>query len=83
MRRTQIQFPDPLYQRIKDVAEMYDWALADVVRRAVELYVDRFPESDRRTRPWSFPTLDAGGDYLVDLGSVRGEADAITQRITG
>jgi len=44
MKRTQIQFPDPLYERLKQVADMNDWPLAEVVRRATELYVQRFPE---------------------------------------
>ncbi len=82
MKRTQVQFPDPLYRRIKEVAAMNDWALADVVRRAVELYVDRFPEEQSR-QPWVFPTLDLGGDFLVDPADVRVEADAIALRHRG
>ncbi len=66
MKRTQIQFPDPLYLRAKEVARQNDWALADVVRRAVELYVERFPSADSTKGAWSFPTLDVGGDYLRD-----------------
>lgn len=80
MKRTQIQFPDPLYRRVKEVAQMNDWALADVVRRAVELYVDRFPELRDASFPWTFPTVDAGGDFLIDPGEFKAEAEAIGQR---
>jgi len=79
MKRTQIQFPDPLYERLKEVAALQDWALAEVVRRAVELYVQRFPTSAQRG-PWAFPTLDLGGDFLLDPAQVHAEADAITSR---
>ena len=80
MKRTQIQFPDPLYKRIKEVATLNDWALADVVRRAVELYVERFPDAAEAASSWSFPTLDLGGDFLVDPKDVHSEAEAISLR---
>ena len=34
MTRTQIQFPDPLYLRLKTIAEQHDWSLAEVMRKA-------------------------------------------------
>ena len=80
MQRTQIQFPDPLYRRVKEIAQMYDWAMADVVRRAVELYVARFPERTNESTPWSFPMVDAGGDFLVDPATFKSEVEAIGQR---
>ena len=46
MTRTQIQFPDPLYKRLKMIAEQQDWSLAEVMRKAAEHFVERFPE------PW-------------------------------
>ena len=80
MTRTQIQFPDPLYRRLKQVAEMNDWPLAEVVRRATELYVQRFPEVEEPEGKWEFPTIDAGGDFLVDPAMVDSEADAVIAR---
>ncbi len=76
MKRTQIQLPDPLYERIKQVAEINDWPLAEVIRRATELYVGRFPIPSAGEDTWSFPTVDAGGDYLVDIADLTPEADA-------
>jgi hypothetical protein len=78
MTRTQIQFPDPLYQRLKEIADQQEWSLAEVMRRAAEHFVDRFPPTVSKA-PWSFPVLDCGGDFISDP-SKRSEADAILQR---
>lgn len=80
MKRTQIQFPDPLYDRLKQVAEMNDWPLAEVVRRATELYVQRFPELDASPTDWVFPLVDMGGDFIVDPALVSAEADIMSTR---
>ena len=57
MTRTQIQFPDPLYQRLKEIAERQDWSLSEVMRKAAEQFVTRFPESPQPKAVWRFPTL--------------------------
>lgn len=80
MTRTQIQFPDPLYQRLKVIAEQQDWSLAEVMRKAAEHFVSRFPEQVKTRGGWQFPTLDCGGDFLTDPATLRPEADAIHQR---
>ena len=79
MTRTQIQLPDPLYRRLKEVASSNDWSLAEVIRRAAELYVKRFP-SRESNEPWQFPTVDVGGEFLIDPASVRAEAEAILNK---
>jgi hypothetical protein len=80
MTRTQIQFPDPLYQRLKAIADQQDWSLAEVMRKAAEHFVSRFPESPTPRTAWKFPTLECGGDFLTDPASLRPEADAISKR---
>jgi len=80
MTRTQIQFPDPLYRRLKEIAERQDWSLSEVMRKAAEHFVSRFPESPQPRAAWQFPTLDCGGDFLADPATVRPEADAIIER---
>jgi len=80
MKRTQIQFPDPLYERLKQVADMNDWPLAEVVRRATELYVQRFPEMQTSQTEWVFPVLDMGGDFIVDPAQASTEADVLSAR---
>lgn len=80
MTRIQIQFPEPLYQRLKEIAERQDWSLSEVMRKAAEHFVSRFPEEPAPKKAWRFPTLDCGGDFLADPASLRPEVDAILQR---
>jgi hypothetical protein len=80
MTRTQIQLPDPLYQRLKVIAEQQDWSLSEVMRKAAEHFITRFPEDPKPKAEWRFPTLDCGGNFLTDPASLRPEADAILQR---
>jgi hypothetical protein len=80
MTRTQIQFPEPLYQRLKEIAERKDWSLSEVMRKAAEHFITRFPEGPKPRNVWCFPTLDCGGDFLADPATLRPEADAILER---
>ncbi len=80
MIRTQIQFPEPLYQRLKDIADRQDCSLSEVMRKAAEHFVARFPEDPQPKKVWRFPTLDCGGGFLSDPASLRPEADAIQER---
>jgi hypothetical protein len=75
MTRTQIQLPDPLYQRLKVIAEQQDWSLSEVMRKAAEHFIARFPEDPKLKAVWRFPTLDCGGDFLSDPACLRPEAD--------
>jgi len=79
MTRTQIQLPDPLYHDLKRIAEEQDWSLAEVLRRASELYVSRFPE--RKQTDWKLPeALDLGGDFLRAPEQHRAELDTLEHR---
>jgi hypothetical protein len=80
MTKTQIQFPDPLYKRLKSIAARNDWSLAEVVRRAIEVYADRFPEDIAPSEPRTFPTIGDRGDYLLDPAGVHPEAASIEER---
>ena len=81
MPRTSLQFPEPLYQRLREIAESLDWSLSEVMRKAAEHFITRFPEEpgSKKNTVWRFPTLDCGGDFLTDPASLRPEADAILQ----
>jgi hypothetical protein len=80
MIRTQVQFPDPLYKRLKEIAQLQDWSLSEVMRKAAEHFVERFPVTATKPSEWEFPTLDCGGDFLKDPALTCVEADAIKQR---
>jgi hypothetical protein len=77
MTRTQIQFPEPLYQRLKEIARQQDWSLSEVTRKAAEHFVTRFPAEPGIRTAWEFPTLDCGGDFVSDPAEERPEVDAV------
>ena len=39
------------------------------MRKAAERFVTRFPEEPTPKKVWRFPTLDCGGDFLIDPAS--------------
>lgn len=80
MVKTQVQFPDPLYRRLKEIADQQDWSLAEVMRKAAEHFVGRFPPPARPGATWKFPTIDCGGDFKTDPAKTSAEADAIAKR---
>ena len=47
MTRTQIQFPESLCQRLKEIAERQDGSLSGVMRKAAAHFVTRFQECER------------------------------------
>ncbi len=74
MTRTQIQLPDELYQRAKAFAAQRELSLAEVTRRGLELFLDRFPSSEPARSVWQLPCVDAGGikvplDHLRDFAA--------------
>jgi hypothetical protein len=76
MTRTQIQLPDPLYQRLKVIAEQQDWSLSEVMRKSAEHFITQFPGEPKPKAVWRFPILDCGGDFLTDPANLRPEADS-------
>ena len=80
MIRTQVQFPDPLYERLKTIAARHDWSLDEVLRKAAEHFASRFPLEPETRGVWQFPTFDCGGDFLVDPAASCPETEAILQR---
>jgi hypothetical protein len=70
MKRTQIQLPDELYQRAKAFAAQRELSLAEVTRRGLELFLDRFPSTEPARGAWTLPRVDAGG-IKVPLETLR------------
>lgn len=66
MTRAQLRLPDPLYQRLKVIAEQQGSSLSEVMRKAAEEFAYRFPQAGKASAPWEFPILDCGGDFLID-----------------
>jgi len=61
MTRTQIQLPDDLYQRAKSFAAERELSLAEITRRGLELFLERYPESNSAKRNWTLPKVNGGG----------------------
>lgn len=80
MTPSQIQLPEPLYQRLKEIAERQDRSLSEVMRKAAEHFVTRFPEGPTPKKVWLFSALDCGGDFLTDPATLRPEANALLER---
>ena len=61
MTRTQIQLPDQLYQRAKTFAADRELSLAEITRRGLELFLDRYPQPSPPSGQWHLPRVDGGG----------------------
>ena len=79
MRKTQIQLPDSLYKRARRFAETREMSLAEVTRRSLELYLDRFPNTPPPAKPWKLPVVDLGGPINISAKKLKEiiEADAV------
>lgn len=78
MIRTQIQLPDELYRRAKQVAEQREISLAEMARRGLELFLARFPRSESAPEAWRMPCIDGGGIMppLADLHTIAADDEA-------
>lgn len=84
MTRTQVQFPDPLYKKMKATAEQRDWSLAELLRRAAEAYLLTLPDVEAsEAENWQLPVLKPSGGYVCDPAKIGGEEVAIFQRLRG
>lgn len=80
MTRTQIQLPEPLFRRLKTIARARDWSLAELVRRATEVYAQTCPEAADTPGAWELPVLRGSGGHRTDPAGVNPEADAVEER---
>ena len=64
MKRTQVQIPDPLYIEVKRVANLQDWSVSEVFRRAAEQMVAQFPPN-KRQGAWALPEPREMGAPLI------------------
>ena len=65
MVRTQIQLPDELYRKLKQVAESEEWSLTETIRRAAEVLVGAYPRAGEAKKPWRFPDPVDLGELLL------------------
>ena len=55
MKRTQVQFSDSLYLRLKRLARQQETTLASIVRQASVQYLETHPAADTSEKHWSPP----------------------------
>jgi hypothetical protein len=66
----QIQLPDDLCQRAKTFAAHRELSLAEVIRRALKLFLEQSPASPSQRGTWHLPCVDGGG-IKVPLAALR------------
>lgn len=57
MVKTQVQIPDDLYRRAKEIAATHEMSFADVVRRGLELMSSLYPGRPAEPEAWSPPRI--------------------------
>lgn len=71
MQKIQILFPDPLMRRVRELAELEDRPLSEVIRRAVERFAEQSPAVRRPdSAPRKLPTFK-GGRMLADTREMK------------
>ncbi len=64
MIKTQIQIPDELYKRAKEVAKEREMSFAEVTRRGLEYITSVYPRL--QDEPWELPLVrDRGGKGIT------------------
>lgn len=70
MIRTQVQLPKELYEKARRFSREREMSLAEVVRRSLELFFDRYPAEPKGDKEWVLPVFDGGG-ILVPLEALK------------
>jgi hypothetical protein len=66
MVKTQIQFPDNLYERLKKLAHEQEWSLAETLRRGAELLLATRPIAPQSPRTAWVLDPPANTQLLID-----------------
>ncbi|MFT5906651.1 MAG: hypothetical protein ACI9E1_002263 [Cryomorphaceae bacterium] len=62
MQKLQILFPEPMINKLRKVAKEEDLPVSEIIRRAADLWLKRFP--DKPTNKKKIPTIDAGASMM-------------------
>ena len=65
MVKTQVQIPDELYRRAKQVAAEREWSFAEVVRRGLEYITQANPPGRAAGKKWRLPPPHNLGPFLA------------------
>ncbi|NJK90783.1 MAG: hypothetical protein HC904_02475 [Blastochloris sp.] len=70
MQKIQILFPDPVMSKLRSVSSSEDRPVSEIVRRAVERYLQQIPAPRPKKRP--FPVFQ-GGPILISAENLKQE----------
>ena len=65
MVKTQVQIPDELFERAKQVAAEKEWSFAELVRRGLEYMTQVNPPQRVRGEQWRLPKHQKLGPFLL------------------
>lgn len=65
MIKTQVQIPDELFERAKQVAAEKEWSFAEIVRRGLEYMTDVNPTPRTPGKRWRLPSPHHLGPFLA------------------
>jgi hypothetical protein len=65
MIKTQVQIPDELFRRAKELAAEKEWSFAEVVRRGLEQITQVNPPGRKPASEWRLPEATAMGSPLA------------------
>lgn len=80
MIKTQIELPEALFGRLRNIAKARDISVAELIRRGMEIYAMSCAEAAPTPTPWAMPVLRGSGGHLIDPAVVKVEASAIENR---
>jgi len=55
MVKTQVQIPDALFEKAKQVAASKEWSFAEIVRRGLEYMTETNPACRQPAKKWKLP----------------------------
>ena len=68
MQKMQVLFPNPMMARLREVAEREDRPVSELIRRAVERFLEMKPQNPHQAM--DLPTFK-GGEILVSAGDLK------------
>ena len=74
MIRTQIQLPDDVYNRAREIASQREISLAELTRRGLEYMLSVYSPSPQNKQEWHPPTPRGLGWRGLDVSQLKEEA---------
>ena len=70
MEKIQVLFPEPQMRRLREAAKREDCSISELIHRATENYLDKFPRYEGGKQKPGIPVFD-GGETLIGPEEMR------------